>query len=73
MEFLQSVINSISEFMTGGVFATVVIVLEMVMRMVKTDKPMSIIYIVSGFLKKSSELLSLIASLLDKVLPQRVK
>ena len=54
-------------------FLQSVIVLEMVMRMVKTDKPMSIIYIVSGFLKKSSELLSLIASLLDKVLPQRVK
>ena len=65
----------VNPMILGGV----AIVLELVLRLVKSEKPLGIIHSISGILKKVSQLVSLVASavakmadLTDKVLPQAV-
>lgn len=73
MEFLQKLIDMVTNFMTTGVFAAVAMIVEMLLRVIKTDKPVGILHFVSGLFKKVAELMMALASLLDKILPQRIK
>jgi hypothetical protein len=52
---------------------SIVIALEFAFRMFKSEKPLSIMYLISDLLKKVGELFQKLGSLLDKVLPQRIK
>jgi hypothetical protein len=72
MTYINHLVEMISNFMSGGVFVTIAMLLEMALRMLKTDKPMGIIHGISGFLKAISGLFGKVAELLDKVLPQKL-
>jgi hypothetical protein len=74
--FLEKLVGfEVNPMILGGV----AIVLELVLRLVKSPKPLGIIHSISGVLKKVSQLVGLVASsvakvaeLTDKVLPQVV-
>ena len=73
MEVLNSIIQSVDKLGSGQLIASIIIALEFAFRMFKSEKPISIMYLVSDGLKKVGELCSKLGSLLDKVLPQRLK
>lgn len=52
---------------------TIAIVVEFALRMIKTSKPLSILYILVDTLSGVSKLLEKAAQFLDKILPQRLK
>jgi len=57
----------------GAVVATIAMVLEFGLRLIKTEKPKSMIYLVADAIKGVALILAKVGLLLDKVLPQRVK
>lgn len=57
-----------AEVISGGLF-----VLETVCRLSKTEKPMSMLYIVAKALVKGGLAAQKLGDLLDKVIPQRIK
>jgi len=70
----QSIVDSILSFISSGSGAMIIAaVLEFVLRFVKSDKPMSIMYVIAGAFKLFGNLLSKLGEFLDKVLPQKVK
>jgi hypothetical protein len=73
MEFIQKMIDVVTHFMSTGAFAALAMIIEMLLRVIKTDKPVGILHMISGLFKKVGELMMVVASLLDKVLPQRLK
>lgn len=56
-----------------GASATIAIVLDFVWRLVPSEKPKSVLHMISYVAKKLSEVLAKIAEFLDKVLPQKIK
>jgi DNA-binding HxlR family transcriptional regulator len=68
---LDQILNFINHnMMTATGMITVSI--EFALRMVKSNKPLSIIYIVADGIKKVGAICNAIGVLLDKVLPQRL-
>lgn len=66
-------VDQIVAFIGQPAVATVLIfVLEVVLRLVKTDKPLSILIIISGGLKGVIKVALAVDGLLDKVIPQKV-
>ena len=57
----------------GGVVAAIALALEMLFRLIKSKKPLSLMYGLSNIFAKIGSLLKSSGELLDKVLPQRVK
>lgn len=50
----------------------IAVALEFALRMTKSDKPLSIIYLVADSIKKIGTICTAIGALSDKVLPQRL-
>jgi len=73
MEMLNNLIKHINELSGSQFLMSIVIALEFAFRMFKSEKPLSIMYLISDLLKKVGELFQKLGSLLDKVLPQRIK
>ena len=72
MEFLDKAIAFLNESaMSQAVF--VAMILEFALRLTKSEKPLSILWVARDVVSKSSKLLEVFASLLDKVLPQRIE
>lgn len=71
MEALDKVLALLSS--AAGATGTVAVVLEILFRFVKTEKPLSIAWLVSDGLHKVGAVIAKAAEILDKVLPQRVK
>lgn len=63
------------EFLTGheGMVATLAVVVEFVLRLIPSEKPKSIIYLVAAVVKSAGAVLSKIGEILDKILPQKLK
>lgn len=59
--------------MDGAIVGGVAVVLELVLRLFKSDKPQSIMYMVARILSAVGALISRAGEFLDKVLPQRTK
>lgn len=57
-----------TEVISGGIFA-----LETICRLSKTEKPMSILYVIAKSLVKGGLAAQKLGDLLDKVIPQRIK
>lgn len=72
MEFLDQGIKFIQENLLGA-SATIAIVLEFAFRLIKTEKPLSILHLVAGVAKKLADGFKLLGDFLDKVLPQKLK
>lgn len=71
----MEIINSIIEFIDNNLMASVgmiSMVLEFIFRLIKSDKPKSIVWVVRDFIDGIGRALGKIAELLDKVLPQRL-
>jgi len=71
MEFLDKILAFLSS--AEGASLTIAVVVEFILRMIKSEKPLSILYLISSVAKKSGEILVKIGNLMDKVLPQRLK
>lgn len=71
--FLDKAIAYISSLSSSSLAVSAAALLELLLRLVKTDKPQSIAWLISSGIKKASELLGAIAALLDKLLPQNTK
>lgn len=79
MELLDQALKFISENLMASA-SIVAVVIEFAFRLVKTDKPMSIMYGLSKMLKLAGDYLSKAASIavklgefLDKIIPQKLK
>jgi hypothetical protein len=73
MEFLNHMASVIGNALNAPVLASIAIGLEFAFRLFKTDKPKSIVYMIADGIKKAGEILTKLGSLLDKILPQRLK
>lgn len=71
MEFLDKILAFLSS--AEGASLTIAVVVEFILRMIKSEKPLSILYLIANVAKKSGEILVKISNLMDKVLPQRLK
>ncbi len=71
MEFLDKILAFLS--LAEGASVTIAVVLEFAFRLVKTDKPRSILLMVAAIAEKSGEVLTASAKFLNKVIPQRLK
>lgn len=56
-----------------AVWAGVAVVFELVGRVLKTDKPMSLLRLAGRFLQKLSDILEKVAQLIDKAVPDKTK
>lgn len=72
MEYLEKILALIPS-VDAGYVASITVALEFILRLIKSEKPLSILYIIAAVIKKLAEILLKISLLLDKVLPQRVK
>jgi len=73
MEFLQKLADQIAAFGTGPAMAVIGMMIEMGLRLLKTEKPLSLLLVASGFLKAVGGIFVAASGILDKVIPQRVK
>lgn len=71
MEFLDKILAFLAS--AEGASLTIAVVVEFVLRTIKTEKPLSVLYLAANVIKKSGEILVKISNLMDKVLPQRLK
>lgn len=69
LDHLIQVLSSLSASQAIGLAAMVV---EAILRLVKSDKPLSLLLLAAVLLHKAAQVLELVASILDKILPQRV-
>lgn len=72
MEFLDKALEAVNGASTGSLLMILTMAVEVCLRLVKTEKPRSILYTASDAMKKISELMAKVAELLDKVM-QRTK
>jgi len=68
LDQISSVIHSAS-----GQAGIIAIVLDTLLRLIKSEKPLSIAHLIAGSLHKIADLCAGLANLLDKVLPQKLK
>lgn len=72
---MEAFFESVMKFLSSveGASLTVAVVVEFVFRVIPSQKPLSILYIVADVVKKAGEALIKIGKILDKVLPQKLK
>jgi hypothetical protein len=70
MAFLDQVSGFLGSI--EGMSATVAVVLEFVLRLVKSEKPLSILHFAASLVAKLAQILGKIAQISDKVLPQKL-
>lgn len=58
---------------TGGMVAIIASAVEFILRMIKSEKPLSIAYLIADGFHAVGKLLDKVGEFLDKVLPQRTK
>lgn len=73
METLNKIMEAMNHALNAPVLMSIAIGMEFMFRMIKTEKPLSIAYMVADGLKKVGEIMSKCGQLMDKVLPQRLK
>lgn len=80
MDKISALLQAVVNFnVSPAIFAGVAMVVEFLLRMVKSDKPLGLIHTVSGVIVKVAAMLALagqavgkLAELTDKVLPQKI-
>lgn len=73
MDLINHYIEVLSNFSNGSMIGTIAVILEFVMRLVPTDKPKSIFYVLSGVVHLLGQMFNVLGDLLDKLIPQKVK
>ncbi len=72
MALLQTILDFISNNLMA-VATSVAFVLEFLMRIIKTEKPKSILLMIAGFLALVGSIFSKLAEFLNKIIPQNLK
>lgn len=68
MDKIMQIAQSLQgQVVIGGVIA------EMLFRLMKTEKPLSIAHLIAGTLHKIGDVCKIVAEFMDKILPQRTK
>lgn len=73
LSWIESSLKWITSLEAAGWTTGVSILLELAFRLIKTDKPKSILYLVADGCKMLGVLFTKIGATLDKILPQRIK
>lgn len=73
MEFLQKLLEMLTQFGLGPLVGVLAIVIETLLRLVKTEQPKSILYLIADGVKLVGSIFVKAGEILDKVLPQRLK
>lgn len=73
MEFLDSILSWLQGASNSAIFASIALGIEIILRLIKSEKPLSIMYLISDGLKKIGGIFAAAGALMDKVLPQRLK
>jgi hypothetical protein len=69
--FFEKALSLVSS--AEGAAITIALILDFVFRLIPSEKPKSVIYMVAKGIKMSGELLTKLGSFLDKVLGQKIK
>ncbi len=72
MEFLDKILELLSQYY-GIILAIGVPVLDVVLRLFKTDKPASVLQAVSRGMSKVASVLQKSSEIVDKLIPDRLK
>jgi hypothetical protein len=72
MEILSKALEMIQHNLMPAA-GTMAVVLEMAMRIIPSEKPMSIMHVIADALKMIGKVCAAAGDLLDKVLPQKLK
>jgi len=73
MEILDKVLEWINFAMTWQGLLAVAIVVETIFRFFKTEKPLSIAWLIRNIFMQLAKIFEAVAILLDKILPQKTK
>lgn len=73
MEFLQHILDWFTNLSTGGMIGTIAMIVEFLLRMIKTPKPLSLLYVVRDGMDIIAKIFGKVVELLDRILPQRTK
>lgn len=68
---LDQIVNFVHTL--GGQTTIIAVVIETILRVTKSDKPLSIAHAISAVMHKVADIVGGIANLMDKVLPQNLK
>lgn len=71
MEFLDMILGFLNSAMAQ--YAVIAMVVEFILRLIPSEKPLSIAHLVGDFAKKIGNVLLMFGDLLDKILPQKLK
>ena len=71
MEFLDKIVALLNS--AQGQSVVIAMVLEFALRLIPSEKPLSIAHVIANAAKKIGNILVSIGNLLDKVLPQNLK
>jgi hypothetical protein len=72
---MEEIFNKAMDFLLSveGASVTIAIILDFAFRLIPSDKPKSVIYLVAEVVKKSGKFLVKLGQILDKVLGQNIK
>lgn len=73
LPILDQIVSWLDFVMTWEGLVGIAIVVDLVLRLIKSEKPLSILWLIRNILEQVSVIFGKLAILLDKVLPQNVK
>lgn len=73
LDLIQHAQAAVSGFSASGVVASLAVAIELIMRLVPTQKPLSLAYTLADGLAAIGKLAMSAGDLMSKVLPQRLK
>lgn len=69
---MESIIKVLEGLLNPATLAVIAVVVEFSLRLIKSEKPLSILHLIAAGLHQVSKIAELVAQLLDRVLPQRL-
>lgn len=73
MDFLNHISSVINNFSAGQVAASLAVIIEIVLRVVPSDKPLSLVTYAEKICLAAAQVFNALASALDKLVPQNTK
>lgn len=72
---MEEIFNKAMEFLLSveGASVTIAVILDFAFRLIPSEKPKSVVYLIAEIVKKSGEFLVKLGQILDKVLGQKIK
>lgn len=70
MQFLTGLVNDLNSFSSGQVAASIAVVLEIVLRVIPSSKPMGVLITIGSWLTEIGSLFGATSKALDTVVPQ---